>query len=133
MKFLRPLGDIVKEGQELAPPPLRIVAADTFAAATAAAHYAESAARALAEFRSLHQPERTVYPNGTEVVLADRDGDVVVEIGGEYLYLDETQVAELASDLVWRAIKINPDVDWRLRAAHHALRDIHDDDDPWAS
>lgn len=88
----------------------------------------------LTELSALHDPQRTVYPNGTQVTLADAHGDVVLEIGGEYVYLDEIQTAELAADLLWRAIKVHgAKVDWRLRAAHLALRDIHDDDDPWAS
>lgn len=120
----RTLGDVVAEGQALAPPPLRV--ADDSVIHTLRV--------GLAELRALHDPQPTVYPNGTQVTLADKDGDVVLEIGGEYVYLDEIQTAELAGDLLWRAIKVHgAKVDWRLRAAHLALRDIHDDEDPWAS
>ena len=102
-------------GGVLAPPPLRVVAA----------HLAEG----LAEYRSLHDPERVHYEDGGEVTVADRDGLVALGVARDveaFAFLDETQTAELASDLLWRAIKVCGDVDWRLRAAHHLLRDIHD-------
>lgn len=78
-------------------------------------------------FDTLHYPDgatRTIGRVGEDVILrVDDDVHVVT------LTLDEKQVAELCADLLHRSFAGRPGADWRLRAAHLAIRDIHDQDE----
>lgn len=132
MRRVLPQAAIGDEPVTLRPPPLRIVGHRSLGdvvidgQAIGREEFSRMVAQRLKDHAALKDTDRTVYPDGTEQTIGHRDGLTVLEVGCEVLALDEVQLGELCGDLLLTALRAGA-TDWRIRAAHSHLRDIHDD------